>query len=193
MNNYFYFTSYQLLHIHIKRVLFYFLFYTYRKHKNFHTKLACPRRQTHACIRKERTGDTQTNSNTLDLGSFVQSSKADDGHTHAIWSQPNSGLQKGSWKEQWSCSLETGEALSPISSQQATTRITAVAGPLQYIIQHGPGRSEPKWAQHGAHTDDDNDVEINVLGCRVDILGTNWPVRKHGSMLLYVHGNHKAR
>ena len=72
-------------------------------------------------------------------------------------------------------------------------------------------------------TDDDDDVELNVLGCRVDMLGTNcdqcvcrvqccftstetvtnacawfsaavrpqklWPMRKHGSLLLYVHRN----
>ena len=154
-------------------IYIYIYIYTYRKHKNVHTKLACPQRQTHACIHKERKGDRQTNSDKLDLGSLMQSSKADDGHTHAIWSQPNSGLQKGSWTEQWSGSLETGEALPPISSQQPTTRITALAGPLQYLTQQGPGRSEPKWAQHGTHTDDDDDVELNVLGCRVDILGTN--------------------
>ena len=42
----------------------------------------------------------------------------------------------------------------------------------------------------------DNDVELNVLGCRVDILLIRdklWSMRAHGSMLLYVHRNHKAR
>ena len=36
--------------------------------------------------------------------------------------------------------------------------------------------------------DDDDDVELNVLGCRVDILGRNCDqsVYKHGSMLLNV-------
>ena len=53
-------------------------------------------RRTHAYAKRGR----ETDSDKLDLGSFEQSSKADDGHTHAIWSQPNSGLQKGSWKEQ---------------------------------------------------------------------------------------------
>ena len=34
--------------------------------------------------------------------------------------------------------------------------------------------------------DGDDDVELNVLGCRVDILGTNCdhPMRVHDSMLL---------
>ena len=42
-----------------------------------------------------------------------------------------------------------------------------------------------------ADDDDDDEVEFNVLGCRVDIYRDKlWPVRKHGSMLLYVHGNH---
>ena len=41
---------------------------------------------------------------------------------------------------------------------------------------------------------DDDDVELNVLGCRVDIIiGDKLrPIRKHGSTLLYVHRNQKA-
>ena len=40
---------------------------------------------------------------------------------------------------------------------------------------------------------DDNDVELNVLGCRVNILGTNCDqCVSHDSMLLYVHRNRKA-
>ena len=40
--------------------------------------------------------------------------------------------------------------------------------------------------------DHDDDVELNVLRCRVDILGTLWPVRVQGSVLLCVQRNHKA-
>ena len=41
---------------------------------------------------------------------------------------------------------------------------------------------------------DDDDVELNVLGCRVDIIVRDklWPMRVHGSVLLYVHRNRKA-
>ena len=40
--------------------------------------------------------------------------------------------------------------------------------------------------------EDGDDVELNVLGCRVDIRDKLWPVRVHGSVLLYVHWNHQA-
>ena len=41
--------------------------------------------------------------------------------------------------------------------------------------------------------DSDDDVELNVLGCRVDMLGTNCgQCVSHSSVLLYVHRNHKA-
>ena len=42
----------------------------------------------------------------------------------------------------------------------------------------------------------DEDVELNVLGCRVDILGTNRDqcvFMGNGSMLLFAYRNHKAR
>ena len=41
---------------------------------------------------------------------------------------------------------------------------------------------------------DDDDVEFNVLGCRVGIIIRDklWPMRVHGSVLLYVHINPKA-
>ena len=44
-----------------------------------------------------------------------------------------------------------------------------------------------------AWTDDDG-VELNVLGCRVDIIIRDklWPMRVRGSLLLYVHRNRKA-
>ena len=38
--------------------------------------------------------------------------------------------------------------------------------------------------------DDDDDVELNVLGCRVHIIIRD--KLTNGSMLLYVHRNHKA-
>ena len=41
---------------------------------------------------------------------------------------------------------------------------------------------------------DDDDVELNVLGCRVDILGTNCDqcVCMVQCLLLYVHRNHES-
>ena len=38
---------------------------------------------------------------------------------------------------------------------------------------------------------DDDDVALNVLGCRADIRNKLWPVRVHGSLLLYSHRNHR--
>ena len=40
----------------------------------------------------------------------------------------------------------------------------------------------------GQDSSDDDDVELNVLGCRADILGTNCV---HCSVLLHVHRHHK--
>ena len=40
--------------------------------------------------------------------------------------------------------------------------------------------------------DEDEDVELHVLGCRLTIWDRLSPMPKHGSMLLYVHGNRKT-
>ena len=40
--------------------------------------------------------------------------------------------------------------------------------------------------------DDDDDVELHVLGCRLTIWDRLSPMPKHGSRLLYVHGNRKT-
>ena len=54
----------------------------------------------------------------------------------------------------------------------------------------GGTASSHAWQTSSVFPDDD-DVELHVLRCRVDTLGTNWPVPKHGSVLLYVHRNRR--
>ena len=74
--------------------------------------------------------------------------QAADGPAQSTWSRPNTDPAPGknsgyaAWKlELFTSSFHNGH----------TTRITALAGPLQ-CLYHRPGRPEPKWAQQDSHT-----------------------------------------
>ena len=43
------------------------------------------------------------------------------------------------------------------------------------------------------HSADDDEVVLNVLGCRRHIKDKLKPMPKHGSIKVYIHGSQKAR